>query len=102
MRNGERFPKTELAHDWEHQQIQCPAGFQIHYEPGGTVHLPTGICGAYPLRERCTSSKRWRSASVHPEETLLEELRSRRLRPSGRQQLRERIGVEHSLAHIGH
>ncbi|MDP9350261.1 MAG: transposase, partial [Chloroflexota bacterium] len=34
-------------------------------------------------------------------ERLLEELRRRQLTPSGRQKLRERVGVEHSLAHIG-
>jgi hypothetical protein len=54
------------------------------------------------LKERCTTSERGRSVSVHPDEKLLEELRARHLTPEGTAKLRERIGVEHSLAHIGH
>jgi hypothetical protein len=54
------------------------------------------------LRERCTKSKRGgRSVSIHPDERLLAELRERQRTPDGRAKLRERIGVEHSLAHIG-
>ncbi len=101
VRNGEHFPKTEFALDWERHQIRCPAGVKLSFEPGGTVRFPTNTCRACPLRERCTSSKRGRSVSIHPDEKLLEELRRRQLTPSGRQKLRERVGVEHSLAHIG-
>ena len=36
-----------------------------------------------------------------PDERLLEELRERQQTPEGREKLRERVGVEHSLAHIG-
>jgi transposase len=38
---------------------------------------------------------------IHPDERLLAELRARQLTPQGRARLRERVGVEHSLAHIG-
>ena len=38
---------------------------------------------------------------MHPEERLLAELRERERTPAGRKKLRERVGVEHSLAHIG-
>ena len=40
--------------------------------------------------------------SVHPDEELLAELRHRQKTPEGRAQLRERVQVEHALAHIGH
>ena len=40
--------------------------------------------------------------SIHPDERLLAELREHQQTPQGRAKLRERIGVEHSLAHIGH
>ncbi len=101
VRNGGRFPKTQFDLDWERHRIRCPAGVEIRFEPGGTVHFPTSSCQVCPLRERCTSSKRGRSVNIHPNERLLEELRRRQLTPSGRQKLRERVGVEHSLAHIG-
>ena len=48
------------------------------------------------------SSKSGRSVSIHPDEPLLEELRQRQTTPQGRAQLRQRVAVEHSLAHVGH
>jgi transposase len=39
--------------------------------------------------------------SIHPDEQLLQELRERQQSPEGRAQLRERVAVEHALAHIG-
>ena len=43
-----------------------------------------------------------RSVSIHPDEALLCELRERQLTEVGRAKLRERVVVEHALAHIGH
>jgi hypothetical protein len=70
-------------------------------EPGGVVHFPAETCAACPLRERCTTSQRGRSVTIHPDEALLWELRQRQLTPLGRAKLRERVAVEHALAHIG-
>ncbi len=39
--------------------------------------------------------------SIHPDEALLVELRQRQHTPQGRARLRERVAVEHTLAHIG-
>src|SRR5258708_35761908 len=58
-------------------------------------------CAACPLRERCTTSPAGRSVAIHPDETLLAELRARQATPAGRAKLRERVQVEHALAHIG-
>jgi Transposase DDE domain len=40
-------------------------------------------------------------ASIHPDEALLIELRQRQQTPEGRTKLRERVAVEHTLAHVG-
>ncbi len=64
--------------------------------------FPAATCAACPLRERCTASSRGRSVSIHADERLLAELRQRQLTPLGRAKLRERVAVEHGLAHIGH
>ena len=72
------------------------------FEPGKTVHFPKHTCGACPLRQRCTTSSNGRSVSIHPDEALLAELRRRQQTPAGRAQLRERVQVEHALAHVGH
>lgn len=100
--NGGRFPKTEFSLDWEAGLMRCPAGIVVPFEAGGVVRFPKRTCAACPLRERCTKSKTGgRSVSVHPDERLLAELRERQRTPTGRKKLRERIKVEHSLAHIG-
>ena len=71
-------------------------------QPGQAVHFPTETCAACPQRSRCTGSKRGRSVSLHAEEKLLQELRVRQGTSEGRATLRERVGVEHDLSHIGH
>lgn len=103
VRNAGRYPKTAFELNWERKLLRCPAGVSMPFEVGGVVRFPAKICAACPLRERCTrSEKSGRSVSIHPNERLLEELRERQKTPEGRAKLRERVGVEHSLAHIGH
>jgi len=102
VRNGGRFPKTEFSLDFERGLMRCPAGALMPFEVGGVVRFPKKTCQACPLRERCTkSTSGGRSVSVHPDERLLAELRERQRTPAGRKKLRERVRVEHSLAHIG-
>jgi|GraSoi_2013_60cm_1033757.scaffolds.fasta_scaffold25921_2 transposase len=102
VRNGSRFPKTAFTLDWEHHLLRCPAHVELPFTPGGTVHFPAAVCAACPLRERCTTSTRGRSVSIHPDEHFLAELRERQQTPAGRAKLRERVAVEHTLAHVGH
>ena len=40
--------------------------------------------------------------SIHPDEGLLAGLRARQATSDGRAKLRERVAVEHALAHVGH
>jgi len=101
VRNGDRFPKTAFALDWEQRTIRCPNGAFLPFVPGGTVRFPATVCAACPLRDRCTTSAHGRSVTIHPDERLLVELRRRQATPAGRAKLRERVAVEHALAHIG-
>jgi Transposase DDE domain len=80
----------------------CPAGVTMPFQPGTTVRFPKHICAACPLRARCTTSSNGRSVAIHPDETLLAELREYQATPAGRARLRERVKVEHALAHVGH
>ena len=41
-----------------------------------------------------------RKSTLHPDEPLLQELRQRQLTSRGRKELRQRVTVEHSLAHV--
>ena len=101
VRNRERYPKTAFHLDWDAQRIRCPNDVVVPFQVGGVVQFPEGTCGSCPLRERCTSSAHGRSVSIHPDERLLWELRQAQLTSAGRGKLRERVAVEHSLAHIG-
>jgi hypothetical protein len=102
VRNAGRYPKTDFELDWERGLLKCPAGVEMGFEVGGVVRFPKRTCAVCPLRERCTNSKSGgRSVSIHPDERMLRELRERQKTPEGRAKLRERVEVEHSLAHIG-
>jgi len=97
-----RYAKNQFTIDFGTGQLTCPAGVTMPFEPGKTVHFPKHTCAACPLRERCTSSPSGRSVAIHPDEALLAELRERQATSAGRAKLRERVKVEHALAHVGH
>jgi hypothetical protein len=99
---GGRFAKDQFTLDFAAGQLTCPAGVTMPFQAGKTVRFPAGTCAACPLRQRCTTSSHGRSVSIHPDETLLAELRRRQQDPDGRAKLRERVAVEHALAHVGH
>lgn len=94
------FPKTSFTLDWEQGTICCPNQVQIPFQVGKAVRFPRQICGSCPLKAQCTTSESGRHVSIHPDEKFLQELRERQLTPQGRAKLRERVAVEHSLAHI--
>jgi len=102
VRAGSLFPKTVFTIDWERQMLRCPQGVEMVCRPGKVVHFPAETCASCPQQTRCTSSKNGRSISLHQDEKLLRELRVRQGTSEGRATLRERVGVEHDLSHIGH
>ncbi len=97
-----RFAKDQFTLDFAAGQLTCPAGVAMPFQPGKTVRFPKDTCAACPLRQRCTTSSSGRSVAIHPDEALLAELRQRQQTPEGREELRERVAVEHTLAHVGH
>jgi hypothetical protein len=101
VHEGKRFHKQMFTLDWDRQTIRCPASQEVPFVPGGMVHFPKETCAQCPLKAQCTTSAKGRSVSIHPDEALLIELRERQQTPQGRAQLRERVAVEHSLAHVG-
>lgn len=101
VRNGKYFEKVAFNLDWENHLIGCPNGINIPFIEGKTVRFPQQQCQVCPLHSQCTASPKGRTISVHPDESLLHELRQRQTTSSGRQKLRERVSVEHTLSHIG-
>jgi transposase len=99
---GGRYAKDQFTLDFTAGRLTCPAGMAMPFRPGQVVRFPRATCAACPLRQQCTASSNGRSVSVHPDEELLAELRQRQKTPEGRAELRERVQVEHALAHVGH
>jgi hypothetical protein len=96
-----RYTKAEFTIDFDTGQLTCPNQVSIGFAPGKSVRFPKDTCAACPLRARCTTSTTGRSISIHPDEQLLAELREYQATPAGRAKLRERVKVEHGLAHVG-
>jgi Transposase DDE domain len=98
---GDRFAKPAFLLDFDQHTLTCPNNVTMPFAAGGKVQFPAEVCQVCPLRERCTISPRGRSVQIHPDERLLVELRARQQTPQGRARLRERVQVEHALAHVG-
>lgn len=96
------FSKADFDIDLRSKTITCPAGQVERFEPGETVHFDPDVCGACPLRASCTQAAagKGRSVSVAEDEALQKKFRRLQETPSGRVKLRERVTVEHALAHI--
>jgi transposase len=101
VHQGPYFAKNAFHLDWEQHTLQCPGGERMPFVPREVVKFPAATCARCPLRERCTTSASGRSVTIHPDEAWLQELRERQQTPQGRAKLRERVAVEHALAHLG-
>lgn len=101
--NGEFFPKEDFHLDLRAKTITCPGGQCEALEFGRSVTFAAAACDTCALREQCTSARPGQGRSVH---IAADERRQKKLRvmahsPAGRQRFRERVPVEHRLAHIG-
>jgi hypothetical protein len=101
VHQGPYCPKSAFPMDWERHERQCPGGVTMPCAPGGLVQVPAAPCAACTLRPRCPTSASGRRVSIHPDAALLQAWRARQQTPQGRATLRERVAVEHALAHVG-
>ncbi|WP_437712356.1 IS1182 family transposase [Sorangium sp. So ce448] len=101
-RNPNLFSKRDFKIDLRTKTITCPAGQVEVFEPGDTVQFDPEECGACPLRARCTqaASGRGRTVSIAKDEALQRKFRKLQQTGAGRAVLRQRVAVEHALAHI--
>jgi hypothetical protein len=102
-RNGKLFAKSDFHLNMRARTIRCPAGQVERFEPGSVVEFDPEICRRCPLRSLCTmaSPDAGRTISIAEDERLQHKLRKLVRSPKGRQRLRERVAVEHRLAHVG-
>ncbi len=101
-RNGELFTKEDFILDLRSKTITCPAGNTVPFEYGQSAEFATNDCDRCRLRQTCTTAKRGngRTVSIAENERLQKRMREMSKTKSGRQRFRERVPVEHRLAHI--
>jgi hypothetical protein len=99
-RNGGRFTKEQFDIRLGEHRVVCPAGASARIADSRLARFPSATCLSCELRAQCTTAKH-RTVAIHSEEALLIQLRRELRTPDGRAALRERTGIEHSLARIG-
>jgi len=101
-RNGTLFRKSHFAINMRSRTITCPAGQTERFVPGSLVKFDPDACASCPLRAKCTSAApgSGRTVAIAHDEQLQHRLRKLVASPTGRERLRERVKVEHALAHL--
>jgi hypothetical protein len=101
-RNGDHFPKSYFGINMRDKTITCPIGVTEYFVEGSVVEFDSARCDACFLRGLCTSAARGRgrTVTIAENERLQHRLRKRYATRAGRQRLRERVPIEHKLAHI--
>ena len=102
-KNGKLFAKPRFDINVRDRTITCPAG---HTEPitfGTTVEFDPDHCDSCLMRKQCTdtSAGHGRTISIADNEPLQKRLRKLAATRAGRERLRQRVPVEHALAHAG-
>ena len=101
LRNQGRFTKEAFQITLDRHEVTCPAGVTVRLRgPSRRAQFPAETCGRCTLQADCTTSVHGRTLSMHPQEALLIELRAARRTAAGRQALRQRTDVEHTLARL--
>ena len=101
-RNQTRFRKSDFAINMRSRTITCPAGQTEPFTLGEIVEFDPNACARCPMRMQCTSAAKGsgRTVAIALDEPLQNRLRKLVASSKGRERLRERVKVEHALAHL--
>jgi len=102
-RNGERFTKGDFKINLRTMTITCPAGEVEQIDLGADVEFNPEACARCLLHAQCTTAApgNGRSVTIADDELLQHRLRKLSSTKRGRARMRERVAIEHSLAHLG-
>lgn len=98
-RNGKLYSKRDFAIDARRMIVTCPAGETRPFQPDSIVSFGPSVCGACTQRAKCTNAAEGRSIRIAKDELLQIRLRRNFDSRKGRERLRERVAIEHKLAH---
>jgi hypothetical protein len=96
------FTKRAFKIDVRSMTITCPAGEDESFRPGQVVGFDPEACEHCSLRDQCTLAEpgSGRTVTMAVDELLQVRLRKEIATPQGRDRLRERVAIEHHLAHL--
>lgn len=102
-KNGKLFAKGQFDINIRDRIIKCPAGYTEPIVFGSTVEFDPEHCDSCLMRKQCTdaSAGHGRTVSIAENEPLQKRLRKLAATAAGRERLRQRVPVEHALAHAG-
>jgi hypothetical protein len=103
LAQGEMFSKQDFHFNLRAKTLTCPGGHTESFRLGTVVEFPAAECDRCPLRAQCTTAAlgRGRTVTIGEDEPFQHRLRQRAATRAGRAQLRQRVEVEHRLAHLG-
>lgn len=101
-RNGKSFAKGAFKINMRDLTITCPAGETERILFGSVVEFDPEACDHCHLRASCTGAAAGtgRTVTIAENERLQHRLRKLQKTVRGRAKLRERVAVEHKLAHL--
>jgi hypothetical protein len=101
-RNKGAFSKTAFKINMRDLTITCPAGEVENIVFGSVTEFDPEACDHCELRPKCTAATpgTGRAVNIAEDERLQQRLRKHLATPRGRARLRQRVGVEHQLAHL--
>jgi hypothetical protein len=103
VRNSRGYSKDQFRIDPEAGTVGCPAGHTVPMRPqrrGGQARFGD-LCRDCPLRAACTTARRGRVISIHPDEAVLQQAKARQRDPDWQQAYRtHRPVVERKISHF--
>lgn len=101
-RNKKIFSKAAFKISVRDLTVTCPAGETERIVFGSVTEFDPETCERCQLRSQCTAASEGsgRTVNIAADERLQQRLRKQAATPRGRARLRQRVGVEHKLAHL--
>ncbi len=100
QRRPGRFSKQDFEVLANAAQVRCPAGHVVDVV-NRRAAFPRRGCTGCALADRCLPKSGRRTVRLHEHELFYRQMAAELSTPEGRQERRERVGVEHVLARFG-
>jgi hypothetical protein len=103
VRNANGYSKDQFNIDLAAGTVTCPAQRTVAIRKGLRYRVARFgvLCSSCPLRAQCTTSRRGRVISIHPQEAALQHAKARQKDPSWQQDYRTyRPIVERKISHF--